>query len=75
MLLALGLVILFITAAFPWWRVTLPVLPLMPFLQLVCVGLAPVVFITGFAGCGSVAAALREAETELRVLLRQHAMG
>ena len=69
-LLAVGLACLSVTVVFPWWRVTRPLLPVLPVLQLVCIGLAPVVFITGFAGCGSVAAALREAETELRLLMR-----
>lgn len=74
-LAAAGVLFMSVTVVFPWWRVTRPALPVMPALQFLCCGLAPVVFITGFAGCGSVAAALREAETEIRLLLRLGAAG
>ena len=59
------------TAVFPWWRQTRPAIPALPVLQLAVAVMTPIVFIIGFAGCGSVAAALREATSELRTLAAQ----
>ncbi len=59
------------TAVFPWWRQTRPAIPALPVLQLAVAVMTPIVFIIGFAGCGSVGAALREITSELRTLAAQ----
>ena len=64
---ALALVAL--TAVFPWWRHTRAAVPALPVLQLAVTVMAPIIFIIGFAGCGSVGAAFREATSELRTLV------
>jgi len=66
-----ALALVAMTAVFPWWRQTRPAIPALPVLQLAVTVMAPILFITGFAGCGSVAAALREVTSELRTLAAQ----
>jgi hypothetical protein len=64
-----ALVLVALTAVFPWWRHTRAAVPALPVLQLAVSVMAPIMFILGFAGCGAVGAALREATSELRILV------
>ena len=59
------------TAASPWWReYPKPLVPVLSALQLGAALLAPLLFIIGMAGFGSVSYALQQAADELGLFLR-----
>ena len=65
----LALPALAVVLAYPWWLYASPVLPVLVIGLFCCSVLAPILFILGFAGFGSVEAALRDEAQSLQMCL------
>jgi hypothetical protein len=68
-LMAVGLACFGFIVAQPWWNYPGAVLVVLAILMAIALVLAPLVFVTGMAGFGSVGHALAQAASELQLLL------
>lgn len=68
-LLAVGLACFGFIVAQPWWHYPGAVLVVLAVLAAVALVLAPLIFVTGMAGFGSMGHALAQAASELQLLL------
>ena len=67
-----GLVAMGFVLAGRWWRgFPSPLLPVLAVVQAVCLLLAPLLFVIGMAGYGSVGNALEQAANELQVVIKE----
>ena len=67
-LAAVGLIALGFVFAQPWWEYTKPVQPVLAALQAISLLLAPLLFVIGMAGYGSVANNFQQAISELQAV-------
>jgi hypothetical protein len=58
--------------AHAWWRYPSPVFVCLAILEVLTAGFTPIFLVMGLVSCGDIAAALRESESELRLLVLQH---
>ncbi len=69
LLICIALVTFGIAVTFPWWQYREAAFPVVMCILALCFVVAPISFILGFAGFGSVAAALKEDVQSLQLCL------